>query len=114
MTHQELKDLLPLYVVGGLDAESIAEVESHLDTDCDSCPDELREWREVAGFIPLGATSEGPSAGVKERLLQRVRQENGIAKVIPSAATAMAGLVDYVPVSCSGCNSLRDWRATVS
>ncbi len=83
MTHQELKDLLPLYVVGGLDSESIAEVEYHLDTNCDSCPDELREWREVAGLIPLGATPEGPSAGVKERLLQRVRQENGTAKVIP-------------------------------
>ena len=82
MTHQELKDLLPLYVVGGLDAESIAEVEYHLDTDCDSCPDELREWREVAGLIPLGTTLDGPNAGVKERLLQRVRQEN-VAKVIP-------------------------------
>ena len=43
MTHQELKDLLPLYVVGGLDAKSIAKVESHLDTACDSCPDELQE-----------------------------------------------------------------------
>jgi anti-sigma-K factor RskA len=83
MTHQELKDLLPLYVVGGLDAESIAEVESHLDTDCDSCPDELREWREVAGFIPLGATLDGPGAGVKERLLRRIRQEGNVAKVIP-------------------------------
>src|SRR4029453_13774496 len=83
MTHQELKDLLPLYIVGGLDAESIAEVESHLDTDCDSCPDELREWREVAGFIPLGATLDGPGAGVKERLLQRIRQESGVAEVIP-------------------------------
>ena len=83
MTHQELKDLLPLYVVGGLDAESIAEVEHHLDTDCDTCLDELREWREVAGLIPLGTAPEGPSARVKERLLQRVRQESGIAKVVP-------------------------------
>lgn len=83
MTHQELKDLLPLYVAGGLDAESIAEVEYHLSTDCDSCPEELREWREVAGLLPLGATPESPSPRVKERLVQRIKEESGVTKVVP-------------------------------
>jgi|GEM_PF-5667436 len=83
MTHQELKDLLPLYVVGGLDAESTAEVEYHIDTGCESCPDELREWREVAGLIPLGATPDSPRVEVKEQLLRRIRQEAGFPKVTP-------------------------------
>lgn len=83
MTHQELKDNLPLYVVGGLDTESVAEIEYHLNTDCNSCPDELREWQEVAGLLSLGATPDSPRPLVKERLLQRIRQESGNAKIVP-------------------------------
>ena len=82
MTHQELKDLLPLYVVGGLDAESVAEVEYHLDSDCDLCPSEVREWRKVAGLIALGEAADIPGPRVKERLLQRVRSE-AAPKVVP-------------------------------
>ena len=82
MNHQELKDLLPLYVLGGLEAESVAAVEQHLAEACDSCTAELREWREVVGLIPLGVTPAGPRAVVKERLMARVQQDLG-AKVMP-------------------------------
>jgi len=82
MNHQELKDLLPLYVLGGLEAEPVAAVEQHLAEACDSCTAELREWREVVGLIPLGVTPAGPRAVVKERLMARVQQDLG-AKVMP-------------------------------
>jgi anti-sigma-K factor RskA len=82
MNHQELKDLLPLYVLGGLEAEFVAAVEQHLAEACDSCTAELREWREVVGLIPLGVTPAGPRPAVKERLMARVQQDLG-AKVIP-------------------------------
>ncbi|MBM4259177.1 MAG: hypothetical protein FJ147_25170 [Deltaproteobacteria bacterium] len=83
MTHQALKDLLPLYAVGGLDAESVAEVSAHLNTGCDSCPGELREWQDVVGLLPLGVVPESPSSAVKERLLQRIKAESNRAHVIP-------------------------------
>ncbi len=82
MTHQEIKDLLPLYVVGGLDAESIAEVEYHLDSGCDTCPAEIREWNEITGLIALGGAADTPSPRVKERLLRRVQPE-AAPRVVP-------------------------------
>ncbi len=82
MNHQELKDLLPLYVLGGLEVESVAAVEQHLAAVCESCTAELREWQEVLGLIPLGVTPDGPRAAVKERLMARVQQDLG-DKVVP-------------------------------
>ena len=80
MTHNELQDLLPLYVLGGLDPEAAAEVERHLAETCDACSTEVRVWQEVLGLIPFGLTPPGPSPAVKERLMMRVRRD---AKVVP-------------------------------
>src|SRR5262249_16134540 len=82
MNHQELKDLLPLYVLNGLEVESVAAVERHLAEVCESCTAELREWQEVVGLIPLGVMPDGPRAAVKERLMARVQQGLG-DRVIP-------------------------------
>ena len=82
MTHQEIKELLPLYVVGGLEVEFVTAIEHHLAEPCESCTAELREWQEIAGLISLGVTPEGPRAAIKGRLLDRIRQERG-AKVVP-------------------------------
>ena len=82
MNHQEIKDLLPLYALGGLDDESAAAVERHLPEPCDECAAELRKWYEVVGLLPLGVTPAGSGAVVKRRLMARVRQELG-ATVVP-------------------------------
>jgi hypothetical protein len=82
MTHQEIQELLPLHVLGGLDDESMLTVERHLADLCDVCTAELREWQEVVGLIPLGFIPDGPSSAVKKRLLAQVRQDR-IAPVVP-------------------------------
>jgi hypothetical protein len=82
MTHEEIKEQLPLYVLGGLDPETATAIEQHVAEPCGSCSAEVREWQELVGLIPLGVAQPGPSAEVKERLLARVRQEAG-GKVIP-------------------------------
>ena len=79
MTHNELQDLLPLYVLGGLEPEAAAELEHHLAETCDACSAEVRAWQEVLGLIPFGLTPTGPSPAVKERLMARVRRD---AKVV--------------------------------
>lgn len=100
MNHQELKDLLPLYVLGGLEAESVAAVEQHLIEACDSCTAELREWREVVGLIPLGVTPAGPRPAVKERLMARVQQDLG-AKVIPFRSQRWRAVWAAVPLAAA-------------
>lgn len=82
MNHEEIKEQLPLYVLGGLDEETAAVVVRHLAEPCDSCVAEAREWQEVVGLIPLGVTQTGPGDAVKERLMIRVRQDQG-GKVLP-------------------------------
>jgi anti-sigma-K factor RskA len=98
MTHQEIKELLPLYVVGGLESESVTAIEQHLAEQCESCTAELREWQEIAGLIPLGVTPEGPSAVIKERLLDRIRQEQA-GKVVPLRPRRWRPLIVGIPLA---------------
>jgi len=90
MTHQELKDLLPLYTLGGLDQESIAEIERHLAEPCNECTAELREWREVVGVLSLGLTPAGPDVSVRDRLMARVRED--VEAKAPATLQAQAPL----------------------
>jgi anti-sigma-K factor RskA len=82
MNHEEIKEQLPLYVLGGLDDETAAVVARHLAESCDSCAAEMREWQEVVGLLPLGVTHDGPSELVKDRLLARI-QQSVAKKVVP-------------------------------
>lgn len=82
MNHEEIKEQLPLYVLGGLDDETAAAVARHLAESCDSCAAEMREWQEVVGLLPLGVTHDGPSELVKDRLMARIRQDAD-KKVVP-------------------------------
>jgi len=100
MTHQEIKELLPLYVVGGLEVESITAIEQHLAESCETCMAELREWQEIAGLISLGVVPEGPGAAVKERLLDRIRQERE-AKIVPLRPRRWRPLVVGIPLAAA-------------
>ncbi|MBI3800189.1 MAG: anti-sigma factor, partial [Deltaproteobacteria bacterium] len=101
MNHQELKDLLPLYVLGGLDAESVAALQHHLTEEaCDSCAAELRQWQEVVGLLPLGVTPDGPSTAVKARLMARVQQDLG-AKVVPLRPRRLRAVWVAVPLAAA-------------
>ena len=100
MTHQELKELLPLYVVGGLEVEFVTAIEQHLAERCASCTAELHEWQEIAGLIPLGVTPEGPNVAIKGRLLDRIHQERG-PKVIPLRPRRWRPLVVGIPLAAA-------------
>lgn len=75
MNHEEIREQLPLYVLGGLDPETTAAVEQHLAGTCDACAADMREWQEIVGLIPLGVTPVVPGDRVKNRLMARVRQD---------------------------------------
>ena len=46
MTHEEIKEQLPLYVLGGLDDETLAAIEQHLAESCDACAAEVRSGKK--------------------------------------------------------------------
>src|SRR2546430_17623233 len=75
MTHEELKEQLPLYATGGLDAETADAVERHIAEPCDSCAAEVREWQGVVGLISLGGVPAGPSGAGEDRFIARIQQD---------------------------------------
>ncbi|MBV9924678.1 MAG: cupin domain-containing protein [Acidobacteria bacterium] len=64
-----------LYALGALDSEEAREFEEHLAAGCLSCAAELREYEAVAGQLGLAAPEAEPPAGVRERLLKLVSEE---------------------------------------
>ncbi|HEY1807349.1 MAG TPA: anti-sigma factor [Acidobacteriaceae bacterium] len=63
-----------LYALGALDGEEKQAYEAHV-RQCTACAQELAAARERVALLGLAAEPETPGAKVKERLMQRVRQE---------------------------------------
>jgi anti-sigma-K factor RskA len=76
-TRDDIRDDLPLYALGSLDAEDRAAVEAMLAED-PSLAAELRQWSELVGLLALDAPDAAAGAPaapphLRRRLLSRVR-----------------------------------------
>jgi hypothetical protein len=69
MTHEEVKDLLPLRALDRLEADEDRAVTTHLAAGCPECERELASFREALGALALTADREGAS---NERIWQLV------------------------------------------
>lgn len=69
-THVE--DLLPAYVLGGLEKDDIVHVADHL-AECPSCRQELRDYQEVVGELGFSAPERTPAPRVKQQLMAQVK-----------------------------------------
>lgn len=58
MTHEELKALLPLYVLDRLEGEEARELAKHLAAGCDECERELTSLREALAALALASARE--------------------------------------------------------
>ena len=70
MTHEELKDLLPLKALDRLDPDENRAVDEHLASGCPECERELESFRETLGAFALATAESGESA--TERIWQQV------------------------------------------
>lgn len=89
MTHDELRESLPAFALGALDADERREVAAHVAT-CDSCTAELAELDRVVMGIGLDAPPVTPPSGLRARVLQRVAGE-------PQRATPGRAPAPFVP-----------------
>jgi anti-sigma-K factor RskA len=64
MTHDQFRELLPLYVVGVLDGDDLHEFERYTAEHSETCSREITEFRAVADQIALAATPIKPSTEV--------------------------------------------------
>ncbi len=70
-----VKELLPGYALGCLDADERQTVEEHLAA-CLECQRELRSYQETAGLLAFSVAQVTPSREVKEKLMARVRRSS--------------------------------------
>lgn len=69
--HSLLRENLPAYALGALDAEDIAALEAHLET-CESCRTELAKYRLVSDNLLMATPPRLPSAALRKRLQSRL------------------------------------------
>jgi anti-sigma-K factor RskA len=82
MTHAEhisYRENIPAYALGALDAESVAALETHLET-CVSCRSELAEYRLISESLLTTVPSKQPSAALRKRLQGRLPGAPGTAR----------------------------------
>src|SRR5262252_9091178 len=72
MKWKKLKEIAPMYVIGGLDEKTAQEVEASLRS---VTPQQMRviaRWRDVAALLPQALPLQTPPDYLKERLLNRI------------------------------------------
>jgi len=77
MSHEELKDLLPLRALDRLEADEDSAMTAHLAGGCPECDRELASFREALGALGLTADQEGAS---NERIWQLIETKLGASR----------------------------------
>jgi anti-sigma factor ChrR (cupin superfamily) len=70
MTHDELRDLLPLLALDVLAADERQALDTHLNAGCVDCNAELRLHRQTAAALAHDVPAVTPPASLRERVLQ--------------------------------------------
>ncbi len=65
--HSHIRENIPAYAIGTLDAEDIRALESHLQT-CESCRSELADYRALSDGLLTALPPKPPSAALRKRL----------------------------------------------
>ncbi len=99
MSHDEFKDLVPLYALGALDGEDLARFRDHV-AGCDDCRARLREHERAAVELAASLPPIRPSPGLRARVLAAAagpsRHGRAIRWVAGLAAAAAAVLLAAV------------------
>jgi len=115
MKHEKIKDLLPLYIDGGLTKEEKETVENHL-SDCRECQKELQEYQKNYDFISNLAELKVPEGfkesifkkvgeGMKEKekrqasLFEKIKSSFALPVRIPAGVLGLAAIVLIVFIS---------------
>ena len=77
MDHETLRENLPAYALGVLDAEETGALKAHLAT-CDTCPRELAEYQAAATPL-LSVQARAPRSGLRRDLVARIRPRSRAA-----------------------------------
>lgn len=94
MTHEELKDLLPLRALDRLEPDEDRAVTTHLAGGCPQCEGELASFREALGALALAADQHG---GSRDRIWQLVEARVRASHASAGVRAGMRALDGAVP-----------------
>jgi hypothetical protein len=97
----EIEELLPLLVLGLLDGEELAGVETHLPL-CPACSAAMVQYEAVTGVIPLSLDPIAPEPSSRAQLL---------ARLDPPATVAPAPAPDSAPANVTSITEQRSSRS---
>lgn len=68
MTHEELEQAVPLYVVGALERAERQKLHAHVLSGCAPCHTALKEYQSAAVTLPFGLALVPPPRGLKAKI----------------------------------------------
>ena len=75
ISRDDVLQLIPAYVLGALDADDLRQVEALLATD-EEAQTLVEQYRQIQTVLPLMASQQQPSLDLKDRLLQRLYEQD--------------------------------------
>lgn len=79
MTHDDLRELMLLYVADALDTDERAQIDARLDAGDPAAMSALTEAEETLGHLPLALNPLTPSAGMWQRLESELESDDQLA-----------------------------------
>ncbi|HLE63653.1 MAG TPA: anti-sigma factor [Pyrinomonadaceae bacterium] len=99
MAHEYFQEMIASHSLSALDAAEERALEGHLTT-CESCRGELDQWRLTAAALAFAGSVIEPSPQLRERILEKVRQERAFIQR-PEPAVAPDTEAKIFPFSSS-------------
>ena len=103
-------DLLPAYALNALDERDRRNFEAHLES-CERCRDELGSLEDAASALAFDAPPAEPAPELRERLLERAREERAPATVVP---LRRYGLPAIAAVAVAAAVALAVWGVSLN
>ena len=78
LTHELVREELPAYALGALEAEESTGLVEHL-AECPLCQEDMRRFEELLGLLATAVPQASPPPGLRERVLAQAAVEAGVA-----------------------------------
>jgi anti-sigma-K factor RskA len=90
MTHQDYKEMLPLYSLEVVEEAEGRALEQHLAT-CADCRGEVGQWRDTTSMLAYAASPASPAPELRSRIIEALRSSK--RKPVARAASGSGGVV---------------------
>lgn len=101
MNHLELDSLYELYVLGVLEADLAAVIDSHLAENCEHCQTGIREALALTACFASLAPLHQPPAGLRERVLASIPTSRKVVAMPPPAPPRAATGLYTLSAACA-------------